>query len=101
MATAKKKFTPPTAKADVNGVEWPFGKTNYLLFGLALVVLAIGYITLATGSITLSPILLVLGYCVLIPLAIIYRGHQESGGSEQYQPEPVRTDADDQHSSVN
>lgn len=101
MATVKKKTAQPSAKADANGVEWPFGKTNYILFGLALVVLAIGYITLAGGSITLSPILLVIGYCVLIPLAIIYRGRPESYGSEQYQPEPVRTEADDQSGSTN
>ena len=98
MATAKKKPARSSAKADANGVEWPFGKNNYIIFGAALVVLGIGYITLAAGSITLSPILLVLGYCVLIPLAIIYRGRPESEGSEQYQPEPVRTDSDDSDS---
>jgi hypothetical protein len=45
-------------------------------------VIVIGYLVLATGSITLAPILLVLGYCVLVPVAIIYRPRrqQESGG---------------------
>lgn len=41
-------------------------------FGAAgLVSLVLGYWLLAGGSITLAPLLLVLGYVVLLPLAII------------------------------
>jgi len=73
MAVVKKK-----AKADApKAIPWPFGKTNYILFGLALLVIVIGYVLLGSGSITMAPILLVLGYCVLIPLAIVYRGKRE------------------------
>jgi hypothetical protein len=36
-----------------------------------LVALVLGYWLLAGGSITLAPLLLVLGYVVLLPLAII------------------------------
>jgi len=32
-----------------------------------------GFIFLSRGSITLAPILLVLGYCVMVPVAIIYK----------------------------
>lgn len=38
---------------------------------VALVVLAAGYADLARGGETIAPILLVLGYCVLVPLAIL------------------------------
>lgn len=48
-----------------------FTKRNYYLFALGLVVIVVGFITLRMGSITLAPILLVLGYCVIIPLSII------------------------------
>lgn len=34
-------------------------------------VLALGYADLARGGVTVAPILLVLGYCVLVPLAIL------------------------------
>lgn len=34
-------------------------------------VLALGYADLARGGVTAAPILLVLGYCVLVPLAIL------------------------------
>jgi hypothetical protein len=47
-----------------------FGSVNVLLLGGAVVSLAAGYGLLASGSITLAPVLLVLGYCVLFPLGL-------------------------------
>jgi hypothetical protein len=55
----------------------PFTKKNYILFAIGIFVIIIGYITLGYGSVTLAPILLVLGYCVIIPIAIIIRGEKE------------------------
>ncbi len=48
-----------------------FGQKNLILLLVALVVIVVGHVVLGMGSITLAPILLVLGYCVLVPLAII------------------------------
>ncbi len=42
-----------------------------LWWGLAAASLLIGYADLWRGGITLAPILLVLGYCVLVPIAIL------------------------------
>ena len=53
--------------------EWSFGRKNYILFGIALAVIILGYISLSQGSITLAPILLIIGYCVLIPIAIMLK----------------------------
>jgi hypothetical protein len=53
---------------------------NSLLLGLGLVVLALGYIALARGSITLAPMLLVGGYCGLIPASLLLRGRGEESG---------------------
>jgi len=63
----------------------PFGRTNYILMAAALVAIILGYISLGSGSITLAPILLVLGYCVLFPAGIIWndRKGQEKAGTEQ------------------
>jgi hypothetical protein len=78
----KRKIKPqvkPTAKAykaEAKAVL-PFTKKNYTLFAIGLAVIVLGYITLGYGSITLAPILLVLGYCVLIPIAIIINGGKE------------------------
>lgn len=48
-----------------------FGMVNVALGVAGLVALALGYFLLSEGSITAAPILLVLGYVVLVPLALI------------------------------
>jgi hypothetical protein len=57
--------------------EWPYGKKNYIMFAIAILVIVIGYITLSQGSITWAPILLVIGYCVLIPIALLLRNNDK------------------------
>ncbi len=42
-------------------------------WGVALLTLALGYADLARGGETVAPILLVLGYFVLVPRAILAR----------------------------
>jgi hypothetical protein len=57
----------------------PFTKTNYQILGAALLAIALGYVALSqppwdgTMPLVVAPILLVLGYCVLVPLGILYR----------------------------
>ena len=46
---------------------------TWLWWGLAILALVLGYADLIRGGITLAPILLVLGYCILIPVAILKR----------------------------
>ena len=59
--------------------SWSFGKINYQLFGIGLLVITIGYIIMATGetksilSVKVAPLILMLGYCVLIPTAILIK----------------------------
>ncbi|MCU0610433.1 MAG: hypothetical protein MUE60_01415 [Candidatus Eisenbacteria bacterium] len=53
--------------------KWPFGPKNYAAFGLGLLSIVLGYVFLSQGSITAAPILLVLGYCVIIPIAIMIK----------------------------
>lgn len=56
------------------GEALPFTKRNYYILLAGLAVIILGYIALGMGSITLAPILLVVGYCVIVPIAILYRG---------------------------
>jgi len=42
-----------------------------LWWGIALLAIAAGYADLARGGETIAPMLLVAGYCVLVPLAIL------------------------------
>jgi hypothetical protein len=68
----KKKPGAPT-------FSLPFTRINYLGLGIGLVIVVIGYICLAQPpwdgfvSLTLAPILLFLGYCVVIPVSILLR----------------------------
>ena len=72
-ADARRRGRRPTGPkpAAAPGAELPFGRKNYILFGLAALVILAGYVALARGSITLAPILLLLGYLVVIPWAIL------------------------------
>lgn len=51
--------------------SFKFGKLNVVLALSGLAAISVGYYLLDQGSITLAPILLVVGYVVLLPLAII------------------------------
>ena len=41
------------------------------LWGVALLVIIAGFADLVRGGTTVAPILLVIGYCVLVPIAIL------------------------------
>ncbi|MEP0828437.1 MAG: hypothetical protein AB1690_11850 [Candidatus Zixiibacteriota bacterium] len=74
-------------KVEKERFEWPFGPKNYIIFGAGLLVIIFGYISLASGSITLAPILLILGYCVLIPVSIIIDGRKREVPAESVKSE--------------
>jgi len=46
-------------------------RSSWVYWTIATVVLLAGFADLARGGETLAPILLVIGYCVLVPLAIL------------------------------
>jgi len=50
-----------------------FSGKSYSLFAAGFAAIVIGYIMLSRGSITVAPVLLVAGYCALIPLAILVK----------------------------
>ena len=58
------------------GFRW--GLANTLLLAAGVGVLVVGYLNLQHGSITMAPILLVAGYCGLIPASLLVR----VGGSD-------------------
>ncbi len=65
-------------------IGWPFERMNYLLFGLSLAIIIVGYVFMTQGpwdsffSLTVAPIFLVIGYCVTLPMAILYRTKNQS-----------------------
>ena len=58
---------------------WSFSKKNYVLFILGIISIVIGYIIMALGetysfqSLSLAPVILTIGYLVLIPSALLYK----------------------------
>jgi len=50
----------------------PYGKKNYILFGLGLFLALLGFIFLMMGDTFWSPIFMVIGYVVLIPISLYY-----------------------------
>ena len=59
--------------------KWSYGKKNYILFSLGIAILIISYFLMASGlvnsfqSLVISPILLILGYLFIIPVALLYK----------------------------
>ncbi len=54
----------------------PFTLVNYILFAAGLLDIIIGWFLLRGGRITIAPVMLIAGYCVIIPLAIVFRKKQ-------------------------
>lgn len=63
MPKSERTASPPR-EAETRSRPW-------LYWGLAALVLLLGFADLARGGETIAPILLVIGYCVLVPLAIL------------------------------
>ena len=63
--------------------SWSFSSKNYFLFIAGVITIIIGYIIMSLGetysfqSLTLAPILLTIGYLVLIPYSLIYKDKKE------------------------
>ena len=56
---------------------WPYKRKNYLLFGVGVFVIIVGYLIMYLGevnsfqSLVISPLLLLVGYLFIIPLALL------------------------------
>ncbi|HCR18984.1 MAG TPA: hypothetical protein DIU35_16015 [Candidatus Latescibacteria bacterium] len=67
----------PASKKQAEGFSLPYTRRNLVFFGAGILTILIGYICLAQPpvdgfmSLTLAPILLVIGYCVLIPVGLL------------------------------
>ncbi len=56
-----------------------FDKTNYTLFFLGIITIIVGYFLMAKGEVnstqalSIAPVVLLIGYLVIIPLSILYK----------------------------
>ncbi len=85
MAKVEKARTAKKVKQDNT---FPLERENYIILGVGLLFIVSGYLALSGDSVegflplTLAPILLVLGYCVVIPIGIMYRKKETEKGGE-------------------
>ncbi len=62
--------------------DWDFTPANYRIFLAGIIIIILAYIIMALGTtnsfqaLTLAPIMLIIGYLVIIPLAIVYKNRK-------------------------
>lgn len=82
----KSKIQKKVGKTKVNW-QFPLTKQNYIVLGIGIGIIILGYILMATGiteepalpqgkwnnplAVYVSPVLLVIGYCVVIPYGLM------------------------------
>jgi len=73
--------------------SFPLERENFMIIGAGIVLLIIGYILMAQNSVdgfiptVISPILLVIGYCIVIPYGILKRPKSAVTSEQIEQPE--------------
>ena len=80
MATkTKKKNVKTSSKSLPSPFNMYWERTNYILFGLGMFLIILGFYFMGQGawdsssSLVISPILLFLGFVVVMPVSILYR----------------------------
>ena len=64
--------------------SFPMERENFMIIGLGVVLIVIGYVLMSANSVdgfmptVVAPILLVAGYCVIIPYGILKRPKSEA-----------------------
>jgi len=87
MKKSKKKANKESRKHFIESLT--ISKSNYLLFALGILVIIIGYFIMASGgtnsykSLTLAPIILLIGYLVIVPAAILYKQKKSQSKSDR------------------
>ncbi|MFH1051446.1 MAG: DUF3098 domain-containing protein [bacterium] len=98
VARQPVKHTSKISKKKAVSWVFPLERKNFIWAGSGLVVIIIGYILMATGitddpalvegtwnnplAISVAPVLLVIGYCILIPFAILKLFRKEDSNQE-------------------
>jgi len=98
MATKIKKRTiKQTKKSSVSPFNIYWGKKNYYLLALGLVVTIIGFYFMTIGlwdsfsSLVISPILLFIAYIIIFPLSIFLRKRKEKAQTQENEIDPGKS----------
>lgn len=81
MAKVKEKDKKQNQET---GFKFPLTRTNFLIIGLGVLVIVLGYIFMALPedpdafmTRTLAPVMLVFAYLIIIPIGLFYREKKE------------------------
>lgn len=88
MATPTSKYARANVKTATKRALWvlPLMTKNFIYIGIGIGVLLLGFVLLSMGiytgwdnplSVSVAPVVLVIGYCVVIPWAIMWRPKNE------------------------
>jgi len=77
---SSEKHRPPASRRRMMQVSYtlPFQRQHFILFSLALCTILAGFIALGFESITFAPLLMVTGYCIGIPLLLLWKNDRNS-----------------------
>ncbi|MDD4224573.1 MAG: hypothetical protein PHD87_08325 [Candidatus Cloacimonetes bacterium] len=56
-----------------NNDRLQLGPVNFIILSVAAVLLILGYVIMSANEITVSPLILILAYVVLIPFGLLYK----------------------------
>ncbi len=77
---SSEKHRSPASRRRMRQVSYtlPFQQPHFIWFSLALCTILAGFIALGFESITLAPLLMVTGYCIGIPLLLLWKNDSNS-----------------------
>jgi hypothetical protein len=87
----KEKFRKKKLKKET---VLPFTKVNYYVIAVGIGLVVLGFIAMAEGSVegtlplVVAPILLVIGYCVILPIGILYKRKEQQPETPAVPREP-------------
>lgn len=78
MAKVQKRRKGSRKQQELPEAELP-QRTNYMILIAGVAVIIIGFLVMSAGddvsplSVTIAPLLLFIGFCVIVPVGIMYR----------------------------
>ncbi len=79
MAKTKTNIKSKSKKIHTDHLKIALTNKNYAIIGAGILIIILGYIFMSENSVdgflptVLAPILLVLGYCVIVPIGILFK----------------------------
>jgi uncharacterized membrane protein HdeD (DUF308 family) len=74
------KKRDPRKQLALHDLGFTWGPLNWALLGAGVAAIVVGFFTLAKGSMTLAPVCLVVGFCVLVPASLLARAKTRPSG---------------------